>query len=114
MNKLKAVEVDRDGILRLKWWKNNDGLKANPVKISLVPAGEGYSPSLRMLDWKPDPAMTTVVEGAIVRAAAGAGDHISPRIFFDQGGGKGQGLVFSKDEVTFGNINAAGFRIFGR
>jgi hypothetical protein len=105
---LKAVDVDRDGILRLKWWKNNDGLKTNPVKISLVPAGEGYFPSLKMLDWKPDPARTTVIEGAIVRAAAGTGDHISPRIFFDQGGGKGQCLVFSRDGVTFGNSNAAG------
>ena len=104
---LKAVDVDRDGILRLKWWKNNDGLKANPVKIGLVPAGEGYFPSLKMLDWKPDPARTTVIEGTIVGAAAGTGDAVSPRIFFDQGGGKGQGLVFSKDEVAFGNIDAA-------
>jgi sucrose-6-phosphate hydrolase SacC (GH32 family) len=104
----KDVEIDREGILRLKWWKSNDGLKANPVKISLVPAGEGYFPSLKMLDWKPDPARTTVIEGTIVGAVAGTGDAVSPRIFFDQGGGKGQCLVFSKDEVAFGNIDAAG------
>jgi hypothetical protein len=105
---LKDVEVDRDGILRLKWWKNNEGLKANPVKTSLVPAGDGYSPSLKMLDWKLDPARTTVIEGSLVGAASGSGGNVSPAIFFDQGGGKGQCLAFSRDAVKFGNIKADG------
>ena len=32
---LKDVEIDREGILRLKWWKNNDTLKANRINAGL-------------------------------------------------------------------------------
>ncbi len=32
---LKAVDIDNDGILRLKWWKQNDLLKDKKFKLSL-------------------------------------------------------------------------------
>jgi len=110
---LKDVEIDREGILRLKWWKNNDKLKAKPVEARLVAAGKGYASSLRMLDTKLDLSRTHVIEGTageVPLQAAGGGKH---GIFFDQGNGQGRCLLLARDAVQFGEIKAdgSGFKV---
>jgi len=105
---LKAIEVDREGILRLKWWKNNDKLKAEPVDTKLVAAGTAYASSLRMLDQKLDLTQTHVIEGTVEELlpwAPGDGKH---GIFFDHGDGQGQCLLLARDAVQFGEIKADG------
>ena len=105
---LKDVEIDREGILRLKWWKNNDRLKARPVETRLVAAGKEYASSLRMLDTKLDLGRTHVIEGTLGEAshqAAGGGQH---GIFFDQGNGQGQCLLLAREAARFGAVKADG------
>ena len=105
---LKDIEIDREGILRLKWWKNNDKLKAKPVKTRLVAAGSGYASSMRMLDAKLNLSRTHVIEGTLgvmQPLPAGGGKH---GIFFDQGDGQGQCLLLARDAVRFGEIKADG------
>jgi hypothetical protein len=105
---LKDVAVDGEGILRLRWWKNNERLKAHPLETTLVAAGKPYAPSLRMLDRKLDPGRTHVLEGALQAvslAAAGSGSH---GIFFDRGNGQGQCLLLAREAVQFGEMNADG------
>ena len=107
---LKDVEVDREGILRLKWWKNNDKLKARPVETRLVAAGKEYSSSLRMLDAKLDLNRTYVIEGTIGEVLPQIGGGSKPGIFFDQGNGQGQCLAFSREAVQFGDIDGSTFK----
>jgi len=105
---LKDVEIDREGILRLTWWKNNDKLKAKPVETKLVAAGKEYASSLRMLDTKLDLGRTHVIEGTVGEVshqAAGAGQH---GIFFDQGNGQGQCLLLGREAAQFGAVKADG------
>jgi len=102
---LKAVEVDREGILRLKWWNNNDKLKAVQVKAGLVAAGNGSASSIRMLDKKIDLSLTTVIEGKVEGGNCG--------IFFDHGNGQGQCLFFGRESVKFGDIKADGSDLKG-
>ncbi len=105
---LKAVEVDSEGILRLKWWKNNDKLKAKSVEIKLVAAGKEYAPSLRMLDVKLDLSRTHVIEGTVgnVTPPAVAGSKCG--IFLDLGNGQGRCLLLRRDAVQFGEIKGDG------
>lgn len=105
---LKDVEIDREGVLRLKWWKNNDKLKAKPVETKLVAAGKQYASSLRMLDMKLDLSRTHVVEGTLGEAPQPAADGGKRGIFLDQGNGQGQCLLVARDAVQFGEIKADG------
>ena len=102
---LKAAEVDREGVLRLKWWKGNEKLKAAPLEARLAEAGPGYASSLRMLDARLDGEHAYVIEGRLQLPDAGASDH---SIFFDSGGGQGQVLILERDRVRFAEIKADG------
>ncbi|MHC4656529.1 MAG: glycoside hydrolase family protein, partial [Planctomycetota bacterium] len=105
---LKAIEVDREGVLRLKWWKNNNRLKAEPVETRLVAAGAAYASSLRMLDRKLDLSQTNVIEGTVGKLSLRAPDGGKYGIFFDHGNGQGQCLLLARDAVQFGEIKADG------
>jgi hypothetical protein len=107
---LKAVEVDREGTLRLKWWKNNDKLKARPLKTKLVTAGAAYPASLRMLDKQLDLVRTHVIEGTVGEGSPQAGGGGKPGIFFehDDSQGQGQGLLLAREAVQFGEIKVGG------
>jgi hypothetical protein len=84
---LKAIEVDREGILRLKWWPNNDKLKAKPVETKLVVAGKEYAASLRILDTKLDLRRTYVIESTVEKVPLTAEGGGSPGIYFASGNG---------------------------
>jgi hypothetical protein len=105
---LKDIEVDREGILRLKWWKNNDKLKAEPIEAKLIAAGAAYASSLRMLDKKLDLSRTNIIEGTVGELPLRAPDGGKYGIFFDHGNGQGQCLLLARDAVQFGKIKADG------
>ena len=104
---IKAIDIDREGIMRLKWWKNNDNLKATPVETKLVAAGAGYTPSIRMLDQNLDLGRTSVIEGEVDLSRQRPEDR-GQGIFFDSGNGQGQCLLLARDKVRFGEIKADG------
>ena len=105
---LKDIEIDREGILRLKWWKNNDKLKANPVETKLVAAGAGYDPSLRLLGSKLDLSRTHVIEGTLSEAKTQPESGVKCGIYLDQGNGQGQCLLLGRNVVHFATIQADG------
>jgi hypothetical protein len=101
---LKAIEVDRGGILRLKWWKNNDKLRATPVEARLTEPDAGYSGALRMLAEKIDPQRTYVIQGTLAAAPSQASAGGNYGIFFDRGSGQGQCLVLARDGSRFAEV----------
>jgi len=105
---LKDVEIDSEGILRLKWWKNNDKLKAKPLETKLVAGGKEYASSLRMLDTKLDLSQTHVIEGTVGQVPPQAAGGGKPGIYFDLGNGQGCCLRLARDTVQFGDIKADG------
>ena len=105
---LKDIEVDREGILRLKWWKGNDKLKARPVETRLVAAGSEYASSLRMLEAKLDLSRTNVIEGTMAEASSPAAGGGKRGIYLDQGNGRGWCLLPAREAVQFGEIKADG------
>ena len=105
---LKNVEVDREGILRLTWWKNNDKLKAKPVETKLVEAGKEYAASLRMLDVKLDLSRTHVIEGTLGDSPPMVAGASKFGIYLDQGKGQGQCLLLTREAVQFCEIKADG------
>jgi hypothetical protein len=104
---IKAIDIDHEGIMRLKWWKNNDNLKATPVETKLVAAGAGYAPSIRMLAQNLDLGRTSVIEGEVDLSRQRPEDG-GQGIFFDSGNGQGQCLLLARDKVRFGEIKADG------
>lgn len=105
---LKDVEVDGEGILRLKWWKNNDKLKAKPLETKLVAADVQNASLLRVLDKKLDLRRTHVIEGTLEAASLQSAGDVRRGIFFDHGNGGGQCLLLSREAVQFGEIKADG------
>ncbi|MHC4691786.1 MAG: hypothetical protein ACYS67_03510, partial [Planctomycetota bacterium] len=105
---LKDIEIDSEGILRLKWWKNNDKLKAEPMETGLVEAGATYASSFRMLDKKLDLSRTNVIEATVGQLPLRTTDGGKYGIFFDHGDGHGQCLLLARDAVQFGKIKADG------
>jgi hypothetical protein len=101
---LKAVEVDGEGVMRLKWWKNNNLLKGDSLRVSLGPSVK--SSSLRLLDKKLDLASTHVIEGTIGHVSSQPGSRQG--IFFDQGNGRGHCLLINGRTVDFGEIRTDG------
>ncbi|MEI7901679.1 MAG: hypothetical protein WCK89_15610 [bacterium] len=110
---LKAIDVDREGILRLTWWPNNDALKAKPVETRLVAAGTEYASSFRMLDKKLDLRRTHVIEGTLEKVPLTAEGDGSPGIYFDLGNGQGRCLLLAREAVQFGEMKAdgSGFKV---
>ncbi|MCX6877643.1 MAG: hypothetical protein NTW21_28110 [Verrucomicrobia bacterium] len=105
---LKAIEVDRQGILRLKWWNNNDKLKATPLDASLADPGAGYAASLRMLGTMFDKRHTYVIEGTLTEPAGPVPTGRSHGIFLDRGNGQGQYLLMACDGVRFAEVKSDG------
>ena len=99
----KAVEIDREGVLRLKWWNGNDTLKSEPVEFSLG-AREGYAASMLLVDHKVNLGRVAVVEGTA--RLGDKADVNGPGLFFDHGNGNGQCVLFAADAASFGNLKS--------
>ena len=110
---LKDVEMDGEGVLRLKWWKHNDKLKAKQVETKPVAAGSDYASSFSMLDTQLDLRRAHVIEGTLENAPLAAAAGGGPGIFFDLGNGNGCCLLLAREAVPFGEIKAdgSGFKV---
>jgi len=104
----KAVEVDHEGILRLKWWKNNDKLKAKRIETELAAVEDGYAASIRVFDVKLPWNKVHVIEGTLGPTKAEQAGGVKRGIFFDHGDGHGEFLAFGRDSTSFGKMNADG------
>ena len=102
------MEVDGEGTLRLKWWKNNDRLKDHLLETSLIASDNASASSLKMLDMRLKRSQTYVIEGTISGVEPLAAGDGKKGIFLDQGGGQGQGLMFTREAVQFGAMKADG------
>jgi hypothetical protein len=110
----KAVEVDEEGILRLKWWKGNDKLKVRRVDATLLGDG-GSAVSIRMCDQEFPQDKVHVIEGVFsltnIELTSEDPDRVIRRgIFFDHGNGSGDFLAVDRDSVSFGEMRADGGR----
>jgi hypothetical protein len=109
---LKAIEVDSEGVLRLKWWPNNSALKAERVHARLVNGATGVSNSTRMLDLRFESGRTYVIEGAMHGNTASPPNEAKSGILFEQKSGQIQCLLFSREAVQFCESEATGeFRV---
>ena len=89
----------------LKWWKNNEQLKTNRLKASLL--APANASSIHMLDAKLDLSISHVIEGTVGPLPLQTADKMYG-IFFDQGNGQGHCLVLDRRGVKFGGIKADG------
>ena len=110
---LKAVEVDSDGILRLKWWHGNEKLKAKRIETTLVGASGSCAASMRMFDQRLPQNKVHVIEGVLgLTNADVTGTDPSGAdwrgIFFDHGDGCGDFLAVDRDSTSFGQMRGDG------
>lgn len=109
---LKAVEVDANDILRLKWWPGNDKLKARRLTTSLL-GGAADAVAVRMLDQRLPLDRVHVLEGNMTaaRRPSAVGDTeaaVGPGIYLDHDDGVGAFLVVGQESVSFGRMKADG------
>ena len=103
---LKAVEIDEQGILRLKWWQQNDLLKEHPFNLSSDPK-EGKTGSLQFFKQRFDTEKVGVIESEINLVND---DHEkSPAgFYFEANRDSGYVILFNKKETVFGTLNTNG------
>jgi len=103
---LKAVEIDKEGILRLKWWKQNDLLKKQQYNLLTenTPYGMG---SLHLFKQRFDRDKVGIIESEINLVND---DHEkSPAgFYFEANSDSGYVILFNKIETVFGTINSDG------
>lgn len=97
---LKAVEVDKEGTLRLKWWNGNEKIKAIEIANSTREGGA----SLKLLTEKLDLSHTYVMEGTVETTQ----NAIASAIYFELENSQGRCLRFTNNAVQFGEIKADG------
>ncbi len=105
---LKAVEVDRGGILRLKWWPGNDRLKVKRVTTTLAAIGHGKAPTIRMFDQRFPRNRVHVIEGEFGPLDEAAAGTIQRGVFFDHGDGCGDFFAVNDDSTSYGQMRADG------
>lgn len=109
---LKAIEVDANDVLRLKWWPGNEKLKARRLATSLM-GGDADTAAVRLLDQRLPLDRVHVVEGnlAAARTPTAVGDTeapVRPGIYLDHDDGIGAFFVVGQDSVSFGRMKADG------
>ena len=103
---LKAVEVDTEGILRLKWWKQNNLLKASKFNLSSDQrVSSDRSPHVFKETF--DTNKIGVIESEINLVND---DHEkSPAgFYFEANSDSGYVVLFNKKETVFGTMNSNG------
>jgi hypothetical protein len=103
---LKAVDIDNDGILRLKWWDQNNLLKDKKIRLSL--AGEVNSAQMVKLF---NEAFNTDDVGVVeANIKLGFEEHeISPAgFYFSINRDSGYVVLFNRKEAVFGTMNGNG------
>ncbi|MCX6872331.1 MAG: hypothetical protein NTW21_00755 [Verrucomicrobia bacterium] len=93
----KAIEIDPEGTMRLKWWPGNDTLKEREVALALA-TNASDAAFVRLLEPAFNLEATYVVEGSLTLP-----ENEDPSgFFFDGGGGTGQAVLFTRQGTRFG------------
>lgn len=106
---LKAVDIDQEGILRLKWWKENNILKDKKFKLSFD-QNLNFSFPIHLFKETFNTKEVGVVESKI---RLDYEDHEkSPKgFYFTSGGDSGFVILFNKKEIVFGTMNINGTQL---
>jgi hypothetical protein len=97
---LKDIDIDREGILRLKWWNGNDNLKSRLLDIPVNKEKSG----VQMLGYQFLPGKTYVVEGSVNLQVKNIEDEPAG-IWFDSSEEQGKCIVFSRGKTIFADGN---------
>jgi hypothetical protein len=104
---LKAVEIDKEGILRLKWWSQNNLLKDK--KIILTPdKASDISGRVQFFSEKFNTDDVGVVE-ARIRLNFDDPEKTPSGFYFDTGKDTGYVLLFTRKETVFGTMHKNGY-----
>ena len=106
---LKAVEIDNDGILRLKWWEQNNLLKGKKFNLSL----DKNSSSSETVQFFSETFSTNdvgVVESNI-KLAYDEHEKSSIGFYFNIGSDSGYVLLLNRKETAFGTMSSNGYNL---
>ena len=99
----KAIDIDAEEILRLKWWKGNEKLKERKVSSALA-AESAESRFVRFLE----PALN-LDAASVIEASLTLPETDTPMGFYlDSGDGTGQVVLFTRQGTQFGTANLDG------
>ena len=99
----KAIDIDAEEILRLKWWKGNEKLKERKVSSALA-AESAKSRFVRFLE----PALN-LDAASVIEASLTLPETDTPMGFYlDSGDGTGQVVLFTRQGTQFGTANLDG------
>jgi hypothetical protein len=103
---LKAVEIDGEGILRLKWWEKNNLLKGKKAGLSLDVSANTGGP-VRLFAEPFDTGLVGVVEADL---AIGSDEHEkSPAgFYYEINRDSGYVILFNRRETVFGTMKRNG------
>ena len=106
---LKAVEIDQEDILRLKWWKQNDLLKEHQFSL-LSELASGAGGLLRVFKQTFDTDKIGVIESDIGLINE---DHekTPAGFYFEANSDSGYVILFTKKETVFGTLNSNGSKL---
>ncbi len=97
---LKAIDIDREGAMRLVWWSGNEKLKAAPVPVKMI-----SSPGpVQWLENRIDVNHTSVMEGTVHIPNRSPDDQILRGIVMNQGNDTAQCISFEQSQTLFGDI----------
>lgn len=98
---LKATEIDREGTLRLVWWRGNDLLKVATIPAD-IPTSTGP------VQWREgtlDVNQTLTIEGTVHLPPTDAPDLPIRGLVFDQGNNTAESVAFEPNQTVFGVVS---------
>ena len=99
----KAINVDAEGILRLKWWPGNEKLKERNVRSAFA-TNSVESRFVRFLEPTFNLDAVWVVETSLTLST----NDVPTGFYLDSGDGKGQVVLFTRQGTKFGMANLDG------
>ena len=103
---LKAVEIDQEGILRLKWWEQNDLLKHAKFALS-KDQKNGAEGKVSLFNESFDSNKVGVVESSI-RLVNDDHEKTPAGFYFSASSDSGYLILFNKRETVFGTMKSNG------
>ena len=106
---IKAVDIDKEGILRLKWWEQNNLLKDRKFKLSLVK----NSNSSEIVQFFREIFSTNdvgIVESHI-KLTYDEHEKSPVGFYFNIGSDSGYVLLLNRKETAFGTMNSNGYNL---
>lgn len=103
---LKAVDIDKEGILRLKWWEQNNLLKDRKFKLS-SDKNSGSSETVQFFSETFNTNDVGVVESNI-KLEYDEHEKSPVGFYFNIANDSGYVLLFNRKETVFGTMNSNG------